>query len=428
MSLQQNFKLLKAFLLIFLISLSLFAQNDVTKRFTFLQQIYFENQHHQYDAFLKEEFQTFLQKYPNFAQNDQILYMLGDVQFRHQQIPRALLSYLKIVVLYPKSPLVSEAKTQITKLLNSGDLFCFVECKDRFLDYMENRHFFENKAEAYIDIYNFIFGLNLDCFNEALLEDIGIFERTCSSTMPATGSKDLIFYWKGQLNRKLGNFNTAEANFRLVINAFKESPLYANALFNAAMLDYRQLSKIEKAKEDFIELINSFPQDAHAALAQFYLAELYADSLDSLQAGIDNYRLFMDAFPQHRLYNQAFKRLTFLLFKAQRYEEAITLIGVNLNKQPTDSTIHVIVDSMAHIFETKFKQYNTAARCYVLLSSQSVRTEKRPFYLFQAARLYYEKLKDVARASDICNRLQNEFPDSPFTAKCKALLKKRIKK
>ncbi|NOX90615.1 MAG: tetratricopeptide repeat protein [Calditrichaeota bacterium] len=419
-------KYMRSVLLILSFVALLFAQEKtLNDRFAFLQQVYFENQSHDYDAFLITELENFLQKYPDFSLGDQITWMYSEILFSQKHNSSALINYLKIPVLYPESKFVKDAVGRIEDILSQNKLACLIEQKEKILKYAKHNHFFETKTEAQIDLYNFLFALNLDCFNKDLLKEIYRFERSCREL---NSKQDLILYWKGSLNENLGKYKTAEANFRELTILRKTSPLYPAALFRSAWIDYRRLGKFQQALDQFLQIINSFPKDEHAARAQFYLAELYADSLDSVKAGIDNYRIFLEAFPEHPLFREAFKRLTFLFLKTKRYEEAITLIGLNLNKHAGEASIYVLVDSMAQVFEKKFKNYNTAARCYVLLASFKQPSENAPRYLYQAARIYSQKLNDSGRAKDICERLKSEYPDSPYTQKCVKLLKKRIKK
>ncbi len=415
-----------SFVLIFVVALWGQPPTDQeNEQLTFLQQMFFENQNHCYDDFLQEQFELLLQKAPFYKQNDQLLWMYGKLLEGNQQIARAFLQYLKLAVLYPHSSLSKEATARLQHLLDEQTLLCFADCREPLMRYLQSTHYFENPMEGLFNIFTQIFALNAPCFDEPLLAELKRLEQSCTDF---TYEQDLLLYWKGLLLKRLGQYSTAYGQFRKLQQLFPQSSLRPAALFESAYLAYRHLRHFEQARDGFIELISHFPEDAHSPPAQFYLAELYADSLDSLQAGMDNYRLFLEAYSDHPLAKEAFKRLTFLYLKTHRYEEAITLIGVNLNRHGGDSTITALVDSMANVFEKEFKKYETAARCFVLLASQTPMTEKTPYYLYRAARIYYLKMKDRARAKDICLRLQKNFAESAYSEKCKLLLKQAIQK
>ncbi len=417
---------MKTFVLILLLSFGLLAQNDrLNDRFAFLQQMYFENTNGIYDTFLETELQTFLQKYPRFEQRDQLLWMLAEVQLNAHKPFAAFIYYLKIPTLFPKSRIAPEARKKIRQLLSHTKNAALLEKRDSILTYINRKKYFDSPQEAAIDLYNFLFALNIPKLNRPLLNDLNTHFRSCKAQ---NSESDILLFLKGKLNESLGRYATAEATFRQLLALCKKSLLRADALYQTAFIDYKHLQKLEDAKNGFVQIINSFPDNENAPKAQFYLAELYADRLDSLNAGIDNYRLFVDAFPDHPLFRKAFKRLTLLLFKTKRYEEAVTLIGLHLNKHAQDSTFYSLVDSMAHIFVKRFKKYEYAARCYVLLSAANPHSARNPYYLYQAARIYRKYLKDVGRAKDICQRLRKNYPDSPYATKCQLLIKKRIQK
>ncbi len=417
---------MKTILLTLLLSVGLFAQNErLNDRFAFLQQIYFENTHGRYDRYLESSLEAFLQKHPHFDQADQIILMLGDVQLNSQKPYSAFIQYIKTPTLYPKSDIVPNAKKKLNQLLKKIRNVSFLEKKDSILNYVNQKHYFDSPEEATVDLYNFLFSLNIPKLRRPLLADLNRFTRSCRSL---NQQGDVILYLKGRLNEALGNFLAAEANFRELMALYKKSLFYPDALFYTAFIDYKHLKKFEEAKNDFVQIINTYPDNENAPRAQFYLADLYANGLDSLNAGIDNYRLFVDAFPEHPLFKSAFKRLTLLLFKTKRYEEAVTLIGLHLNKHAQDSTFYSLVDSMAQIFTKRFKKYEYAARCYVLLASTNPHATKSPYYLYQAARIYRKFLKDYGRAADICLRLKKNYPESPYSVKCQLLIKKRVKK
>jgi len=400
-------------------------ENGAANQLTFLQQMFFENQGHQFDSFLIDQFQNFLRQNPNYKQNDQILWMYGKILEDQKNITAALIQYLKICLLYPKGNLAPEAKSHIQQMLAQKPLICLVDCQQPIESYLNTNHYFENQTEALFNVFHFIFNLNLSCFDQALLNDLILFEESCKENdYPG----DILLYWKGFLQKRLKKFSAAYGHFKKLESLFPQSSLMPTALFESSMLAYRQFKRYEQARDGFIRLINHFPGEPQSALAQFYLAELYENVFDSLNTAIDNYRLFLDAFPDHPLALKAFKRLTFLYFKTDRYEEAITLLGVNLNKHGSDSTVVVLIDSMANVLEKKFKKYEFAARSYILLASQLPTNEQTPYYLYRAARIYLKFLKDTARARDICNRLSKNFAESPYAEKCKLLLKQAIKK
>ncbi len=372
-----------------------------------------------------EELELFLKRNPFFVQNDQIFWMYGTLLENQKNMVPAFIQYLKITILYPKSDLAKDAFNHIQELIKENTFLCLSEKQEELESYLNKKHFFENPIDGLLDIYHFIFSLNHQCFSEALLKDLNLFEEMCyNQPYPY----DLLLYWKGSLQKRLKKFSLAYGNFQKLLNLFPESSLAPTALYECSMICYKNFKKYDQAHEGFVQLINNYPQDAHTALAQFYLSELFETGLDSLNEAINNYRLFLEEFPEHPLFPKAFKRLIILYFKTHRYEEAITLIGLNLNRVAQDSTFSAIIDSMAQVFEEKFKNYEFAARCYVMLAAEPALIAKAPFYLFQAARIYSKKLKDVEKAQQICERLKRNFPDSLFAKRCKMLLKQAIKK
>lgn len=420
----------KLFFLIFFSVLTMTparAQDEaqVSEQLTFLQQMFFENSNHQFDSFLIDQFQKFLKQNPFYKQNDQIFWMYGKILEDRKDVASALIQYLKIFILYPKSNLAPEAETRIQHILEQKPLLCLIDCQQPIETYLHSNHFFENQTEALFNVYHFIFNLNFSCFDQALLTDLNLFEESCKE---ASFPEDLLLYWKGILQNRLKKYSMAYGQFKKLESLFPQSTLFPNALFESSMLAYRRFKRYEQARDGFVYLINHFPAEPQSALAQFYLAELYENGFDSLNTAIDNYRLFLEAFPDHPLSLEAFKRLTFLYLNTERYEEAITLMGINLNQHGEDSTVVVLIDSMANVLEKKFKKYEFAARSYILLASQLPANNRTPYFLYRAARIYAKFLKDKARAQDICNRLAKNFAESPYTEKCKLLLKQSIKK
>jgi len=410
-------KIYKSLWGLFLIPTLLLAQNEINDAyFNYLQQIYFENNSGDYNSFLRNELNQYLQIIPNTSQQQQILNMLAHVEFSGNHYPQAFLNYVKIVFFYPQSKTAEQAKTILSKLFNRFPNIQFAMLRDTIFSVLQNRTPSASIQEAWFEFISFIYGLQADTLNALLIKDIQKFRVHYGLQFK---NDDVLLFWCGHLAERIKEPTAALGFYRELLALHPQSVWRNKTLLRLGQVAEICPGHLQEAKDYLLEVINAEAGGSEAATAQFTLAALYADSLHQQTEALANFKLFVETYPEHPLKKTALQRLGALAVHLKKWPEAAEARQQFYEAFPDDSSAVTVLENLTRIYLEHLKDYERGAQTLLLYGARFNNPQK----MYLAAQIYANRLKDKRQAKVVCRKLIKAFPKSEFAQKAKKLLK-----
>ncbi|MGD9898999.1 MAG: hypothetical protein AB7T22_07715, partial [Calditrichaceae bacterium] len=126
---------------------------------------YLENQFHKEsistNRYLIDEFENYLEIFPNCAREDDALWMLSLLQKQYKLNNARLISLLKIVFLFPNSDTTPDARLNIQKMLNANQDVSLNIKKDIILDAIDRKRSAKSYQDTYFDFLSFLYETNV---------------------------------------------------------------------------------------------------------------------------------------------------------------------------------------------------------------------------------------------------------------------------
>ncbi len=388
--------------------------------FNFLQQTYFENTRDSLNTFLTRELSIFQQRFPNYRQLDQILWMLAELERRQGRPISALFDYLKIEYISPRSKLKGQVDERIKGILNENQTLSQLQ-QEAIMQLIERDLNFGDRPEACFQYLTFLLSINESGFSNRILAEIDLYQRM----FPGVHDKDdILCFWQGRLHERLHQPFSAAGYYTKLISLYPESDMFMQATFRKAMLNYKEIGRIQEAVEAFIIVINSAENPKLAGSAQFYLAEIYREPLNKLEEALNNYRLFVEAFPNHRYYGRALRHIAGIARQLNRHEEAITAYMQFFEHAPHDTFAAEAIRTIADIYIEQFNNYERAAEVLKVFVAHNKSHPRAPQFIYDAARYYMENLDNRSRSRALCDTIIAYYPESKWAERAKSLKKK----
>lgn len=413
------------FIIIIISITNAIGQVDESTYFNYLQQTYFENSKGKLNRFLIEEFYQYQLTFPNSDQDDQVLWMLGDIFEKENKQYSALIKYIKIIFLHPKSKLIEQTRLRIKALLSSITDLEFTQRKDQISKQIIENYPLQNYQDAFFEWLSFIYSLNISRLNSVLLKEINLYNQIFKDSFK---NNDVLCFWQGCLYEKENNINMAAANYTKLVTLYPESIFRSLALYKTAYFNYSKFGEFNKAIDGFLEVINSYSTSDSAGNAQFYLAELYETGLKNNDEALNNYRLLLEAFPDNPLCLKALKRIAKISYSKKQYEDAAVAYMQLFEKYPDDDFAPEALDKIETIYSVKFKDFERSASILKLYASHFKTHENAAEHLYRAAEIYAFKLDNISEAVSVCQKIIKGFKGSDYADKAEKLIIKLGKK
>lgn len=178
-------------------------------------------------ALAENKYQEVYQRYPHAQEAAESLFRIAKLwQFNHQDVQRALLSYLKIEHDYPDNPLVLPASEEAARIV---------------------KYTLRDFSRA-IEFYQRLLDLN-------------------------AGAPDQYYYEIADCYFRLENYSQARIELETLLEKYPQSDLAADVLYRkAGILLLEGLT--EEARQDWLEVIDRFPDSKYRIQAEFDLAKV----------------------------------------------------------------------------------------------------------------------------------------------------------
>ncbi len=196
-----------------------------------------------------------------------------------------------------------------------------------------------------------------------------------------------------------------------------ESVLIPPALFNIALLQYKETREYQKSKDTFIHLISAHPDIPVAGDAQFYLAELYEEKLDNSNEAVSNYRVLVETHPDSRFAVESLKRVGEIMEDKDNYEESIASYYQIFELYPKNSYAPEALLEIEVLYRKRLENYDKAIEVLKLYADQFPEREDAAERLYDAAEIYNDELNNKQAAIDTYHEVVNKFPNSKYAEK-----------
>lgn len=180
-------------------------------------------------------------------------------QYDHQDVRRALLSYLQLEKDYPQSRLLLAAREESARIVK----------------------------------------FSLRDYSQA----IGFYQRLITF---GQGSIDQYLYEVADCYFRLENYPQARVELETLIEDYPESPLIADALFRIGGLLVLE-NRVEEARQRWAQLVELYPDSSYRPQAEFNLAKLLEEQ-DRLVDALEKYRQ-LDNFPRPGMLQEKIEHL-----------------------------------------------------------------------------------------------------------------------
>ncbi len=357
----------------------------------------------------------------SFKNNDALCFWQGCLYEKENKQYSALIKYIKIYFLHPKSKLIEQVRLRIKALLSSMKDLEFTQKKDQISKQIIINYPLQNYQEAYFEWLSFIYSLNISRLNSVLLKEINLYNQIFKNSFK---NNDALCFWQGCLYEKENNINMAAANYTKLLALYPESIFRSLALYKTAYFNYSKFGEYNKAIDGFLEVINSYSTSDSAGNAQFYLAELYETGLKNNDEALNNYRLLLEAFPDNPLCLKALKRIAKISYGKKQYEDAAAAYMQLFEKYPDDDFAPEALDKIETIYSVKFKDFERSASILKLYASHFKTHENAAEHLYRAAEIYAFKLDNISEAVSVCQQIIKGFKGSDYADKAEKLIKK----
>ncbi len=391
------------------------AQNSDQEWFTFLQQKYFENEHGRYNDFLIQELNRYLDTISAPGQQDHVLYMLSNVYLSKGDTLACLYTEIKLLSLYPSSPLNKQMQNNIRSLLKQAGNIELSQVQPQVFQGIQSIVPSSETEEGWFSFLSFIHRLSLKSFRPFFKSDLNRYFTRYGTNGEYT---DIMWYWLSEIYRQQKKCGSAKAYLQEILKFFPQTRLQAEVYYTLGTINYHCLSLFPEAQNDFLQVIDNFPRSGYAARSQFYLAEMLADSMHNEQEAIANYQLFIDAFGRDSLVTEAALRLARLLEKKKKYTEALTAYMKIVEKNQQPEAVHQAFLSIAELYKTALHQRERHAATLLMMVNRFPEDSLAAHYLLEAG-LEYKKLHNIKKARQIFGLLVARYPMTSEEAKAK---------
>ncbi|MBN2288481.1 MAG: tetratricopeptide repeat protein [Candidatus Glassbacteria bacterium] len=384
-----------------------------------------------YAAALTDELSIFRDIYPGSVKMDSVEFFLADLYDKNRNEAAALATYLKIVFVYPSSPLIPPCLLNLQRLAGARkdgitSLFADDELKALkgfVLKILEDELTSGGGQAGYLEFIRVL--------SDAAVVSLAQYTiNECRHYLYRLGYEE-------QADRVAvirGDMHCLRKEWRRAIVAYRTVPLIApygdavaESILKTGDIYFRRLEDFRMASDIYRSVIEQYPSSIEAARASVYLAEVdeaqknYARAVLQLE---DTAKRF--PFPEIRM--DSYARIARLFLERQdNTEKAILFYERHVSEYPEDPRSAEILIRIGDLYEKKTKDYSGAIGAYRRLAELFPAKPTGPVYLLRAAELADTRLNDPVLAAALYEQLARDYPKSEEGKKAAETLRKRKK-
>jgi TolA-binding protein len=407
---------MKKILFLFFLVANSYAQLDEIKQFNYLQSLFFDEDIDR--TLILDQMTKFEYQFPSSQFLDEIYFLKSSCYRYLGERESELYFYLKLIYLIPESSLKSQVIDSVLSLSGKRrqplQFYFLKNSPNKLLEKKQNT---SDLKEKYFDFITFLYANPIPNTINVMLGDIQLYRHWYLNSVK---NNDLLLFWQAKLYLQENRLNEALIQLKEIVINYPNSTLFLSALYEQANI-YAALGKTEKALLMLNDIINHNPNHKAAPRALFLMASLFENKLKKLDEAYNNYLILVESFPRHRLVIKALKKMTDI---AKTIKDADKLIDANLTLFESYAGDSLAIEALENLYTAYHLKNNDARRAEILLllSSHTKSEKKSNDYLFKAANIYTDKIKNDEKAREILLKIMNTSNRESDKKKVKELL------
>ena len=395
------------------------AQYDTNELFTYLEEIYNQNNKKLYD-FLIVELNQFMESFPDSEKIADVCFLLAKVYQDKGEEHEAVAAYYKTMFLYPNYSQHKKCADIIREIIAKKKR-AFKNKKEKLLNILNGQFTGETIADRYYDYLKFLFQLDEAKLYDWTLANARIFLRQ----FPNDSHIDTVTQWIADLYARKGEALQATVSYMKLSYTNPNSPLLPYSLYSRGKLLCQKLGKYEDGISVFNRIISDYPKSQYASASLFMLGEIKEKKMKDYDGAIADYTKLVNTDPQYKKSVVALLHVCDIYAKKKKdYPAAIAAYNEVIEKFKSHTSAANALEKIGDIYKSKLKDYKKSAETYAKIVELYPAYEKAPDMLLEAGSVCEVKLKDYDKAIEYYQLVINNYSEN----KKASVAKKRISK
>jgi len=391
--------------IILFLSLSLFAQYDEQKTFTYLEATF--NLHDkQLQDVLVTELTHYLKMFPNSENASRAQQMLANVYEEKRKKDEAIASYLKMFCLYPDVANVS-GNTDALRQLIANDR-SYSDKKDWLLGILDQNVSAQSLVDSYYHYLSILMELDQSGLRDWILDEC----RNFHLQFPKDPRNEQVVQWMGDTYLAKRDYREAVLIYSKFEYLFPGNPLTPTIRYKQANVAYENLRDHGKALEILNGLITDYATDPVIPDALYLRGVINAKELRKYQDAITDFRRLVDMYPDNPKAGDALEQMRDIYEKDLKdYPGAVKALDEIVEKTKDESKGVEALEVIAGLYERRLDNYAAAAETYARIAERYPNYEKAPERLIDAGEICEKKLNDYQKAITYYQMVVDKFPN-----------------
>ena len=273
-----------------------------SRHFRYIEHLYRFEEPNLYQ-FTYDQFQEFLKRYPDNEQADLAQLKLAHLVNRQKLFHQAIAQYLKVVYLYPASPLLADARYKVGNIYHQElkDYKHAVEAYQKVVSDHPESEWAEKSLWNTAEIY----AKELKEYGQAI-RNYELFAQRYPGTKRA---QDSLYYAAKLYRDETGDYAKAIQSFSRLAEEYPASRYADYALVGVAKIYEDKLKDFQKAIEAYQVVPEKYPESKYADGCLYQLGVIYEKELKSNAQAIEAYEKLIKKYPESRYSKKAQRKL-----------------------------------------------------------------------------------------------------------------------
>jgi len=384
-----------------------------------------------YGEALIDELTIFRDIYPRSAKMDSVEFFLADLYEKNKFEPAALAGYLKIVFVYPSSPLIPAClinlqrlagarKGGITSLFGDDELKAL---KGFVLKILEDELTSRGGQNGNLEF--------IQVLADAAVSSLATYTANeCRHYLYRLGYReqaDRVTVIRGDMHRLRREWRRAILAYRTVPLIAPYGEAVAESMLKRGDIYFRELDNPLMASSIYRSVLDKYPASLEAARASVYLAEV-EESEKNYARAVLQLEDTAKRFPFSEIRMDCYRRIARLYTeRLDDPQKAVLFYERHVSEYPEDLRSAELLIKIGELHEKKMKNYADAVGAYRRLVELFPDNADGPEYLLRAADLADTRLNDAELAATLYRQLTRDYPESDQGKKAADILRKRNK-
>jgi TolA-binding protein len=267
------------------------TEPESSRYFKYVEHLYSFQEPELYQ-YTHSQFQEFLRRYPDYEKADlaqlNLAHLVKQEKFFHQ----AVTQYLKVVYLYPASPLVADAHYQVGNIYHQEikDYKRAVGAYEKVVnDYPESEW-----AQASLWYTAEIYQKELKEYGQAIRH----YELFAQRYPQSKRAQEALYCVAGLYYEETGDYAKAIQTFSRLAEKYPASAYADISLTNIGKIYEKKLKDYPKAVEAYQAVIWKYPSSSYADNCLYQIGIIYEDELESNAQAIEAYEKLVKEYPE----------------------------------------------------------------------------------------------------------------------------------